>query len=52
MYVKTHVKPHGVEQMKDIIFPGVKADYFSSPACTKIFLPVLDKVARWLWTQP
>lgn len=45
-------KPHGAEQMEDIIFPGINADYFSSLVCTKIFLPAWEKVSRWLWTQP
>lgn len=48
MHVSLRCKPHGAEQMEDIIFPGINADYFSSLVCTKIFLPALEKVARWL----
>lgn len=35
-------KLHGMKQMKDVIFPGITADYFSTLVCTKIFLPALD----------
>ena len=52
MYVKVLFQPHGTKQMKNIIFPGINADYFSSLVSTKIFLPALEKVARWFWTQP
>lgn len=50
--MKVHLKPHGTEQMNDTVFPGIGADCFSRLACTKIFLPVLDRVAGLLWTQP
>ena len=52
MYVKVLFQPQGTKQMKNIIFPGINADYFSSLVSTKIFLPALEKVARRIWTQP
>ena len=52
MYVKVLFQPQGTKQMKNIIFPGINADYFSSLVSTKIFLPALEKVARRFWTQP
>lgn len=49
--MRVNFKPHGAKQRKDIIFLGIRADYFSSLVCTKIFLPAMANDARLLWTQ-